>query len=495
MKPPRKSSDIWKAIDDKRLEVKMGKNEWKQSFEGVKSAIEYIGLKMITTKEELDEMEVPVEIPTNRNVRQQYGWRIIEVSRNDILSKSQINDLLTGVNGLKTKEEIQNINTNVGINHSLSRPKGISTTNNTESEAIDDLDILIDISKYAFREHLFEHRLYDISYSMIGDNIDENVFVADQVKSARVYDNTLTFGTSNGKLNVGMIISILENGSLTCIGKDKDDKIDVVWFFYGVDAINILNKFVSSQIFNPTLHLTKKSAREFTNAMNNPMFRFDVGKSSKECDRLLEKKMDFIKTGIKHSLTFLNEDDSQIPCEGHRIEQKSLNMTRSVCNVINIKVERKHEDSYGPVDFIVNGNVRVQDKVGKNIFNVRHEGKLPYNPDDIDIFQVTDLENNIVYAIPMRVMANETVTSFFTVKQLMRYTVWFGIKWKEDHKQFKHDFKTKEGVLSYVKACEEASKVPQLTDRSFYKNMINDNEDKFGSLKQLSDKKNNVQVI
>jgi len=120
MKKPRKSSDIWKAIDDKRLDVKMGKNEWKQSFEGVKFAIEYIGLKMITTKEELNLIEIPVE----RNGVHHYGWRIIEVSRNDILSKARINDLLTGANDLKTDEEMQLVYKNQAAILSSAQPKG-----------------------------------------------------------------------------------------------------------------------------------------------------------------------------------------------------------------------------------------------------------------------------------------------------------------------------------------------------------------------------------
>jgi hypothetical protein len=157
-----------------------------------------------------------------------------------------------------------------------------------------------------------------------------------------------------------------------------------------------------------------------------------------------------------------------------------MNMTRSACNTIDIKVEKKHGNSYGPVDFIVNRIVKVQDKVASITFHVRHQGNLPYNPDDIDIFQVSDLVNNIVYAIPMRVMIDEIVTSLFTTNKLMKNTVEFGPKWKEDHKQFKHDFKSKDGVLSYVKACEEASKIPQLTDKNFYTNMIDDNKDKFG---------------
>jgi len=102
------------------------------------------------------------------------------------------------------------------------------------------------------------------------------------------------------------MISILENGiSLTYIGNNQDNKVDVVWFFYnGNDAINILKKFKLNQIFNPVLYLTQMSCNEFTNAMNNSNFRFDVGKSSEECNRLLQKKLEFIKIDTKHS--FIN---------------------------------------------------------------------------------------------------------------------------------------------------------------------------------------------
>jgi hypothetical protein len=67
--------------------------------------------------------------------------------------------------------------------------------------------------------------------------------------------------------------------------------------------------------------------------------------------------------------------------------------------------------------------------------------------------------------------------------------LWLNSKLK---KIYKHDFKTKEGILSYVKACEEASKIPELTDRNFYSNMIDANKYKFGSKKQLADRKLNA---
>jgi hypothetical protein len=92
----------------------------------------------------------------------------------------------------------------------------------------------------------------------------------------------------------------------------------------------------------------------------------------------------------------------------------------------------------------------------------------------------------------MRIMIDKIVTSFFNAEQLMKAAVWFGIKWKENHNQFKYDFKNKNDIFSYVKACEEASKVPQLTDRQFYSNMINENKDKFGSKKQLAARKANA---
>ena len=492
MKTPRKTSDIWKAIDDKRLDIKMGILEWRQSFEGVKSAVEYIGLKIITTKEELDALE----IPKDRNGIKNYGWRNIEVSRNDIVSKTRIQSVLNGGNSLKTDEEMQVVYKKQAAILSSAQPKGLHTSNNSEIKSIDDLDIMIGVSNYVYREHLIEYRLFDMAYCMINDNIGNGVFVADQIKCSKVGENgCVSFHDMNGFLTVKTMIAILENGSLTCIGKNQDNKVDVVWFLYGTDAINILKKFNMTQTFQPRLHLMRKTNNEFTIAMNNELFRFDVGQSESECNRLLIKRLEFIKKGNKYSLDFLNEDDSQIPGKDHRTEQKSFNMTRTACNTILIKVERRYTDAYGPVDFIINNISRVQDKIASKKFCNRHEGKLPYNPDDIDIFQLSDLVNQIVYAIPMRIINDELISSFFSVEKLMKTTVRLGVKWKESNKQFKHDLKTKEGILSYVKVCEEASQIPQLTDRSFYKNMIDDNKDKFGSLKQLSDKKNNVQVI
>jgi hypothetical protein len=211
MKNPRKIGDIWNAINDQRLEIKMGICEWKQSYIGVKAAIEYIGLELITTKEELDAMEVPVDKNRGKN----YLYRNIIVSRNGIISKAWILHILSGHNSLKTDEEMKIINKNVALQNILIKPKGIATNNIEESKVIDDLDILIGLSKYTHRKHLDEFRRFDIAYCMINDDINSEVYVADQIKTSCIRNFQLIFN----KLNIKIMISLIENGSLTCIGK------------------------------------------------------------------------------------------------------------------------------------------------------------------------------------------------------------------------------------------------------------------------------------
>ena len=55
----RKLSEIWNSIDEKRpQDIKI--IAWKQSYEGVKAAIDYIGYVMVTTKEEFDSISIPI---------------------------------------------------------------------------------------------------------------------------------------------------------------------------------------------------------------------------------------------------------------------------------------------------------------------------------------------------------------------------------------------------------------------------------------------------
>ena len=399
---------------------------------------------------------------------------------------------------MKTQEEIKATWATMSTNMSLKQPKGVACTNISESRVVDDLDRLIGVADHMRRKHLTEFRKADIAYSLIGSNEDDAVFIADQVKTGRVNTiGTLKFHANNNMLSVANMISILKNGSLTCIGLTRDGIVDVVWFFTSIKATHdTLLRFNMDQTFHPVLHLSKKSTHPFTVAMQSERFRFDVGKSKAECDRLLKAKIEFLAIGKKRSLNFWNTDYSQIPSKNHQVEQRSMDLLRNACVANAVNFEKTHEIMYGKVDFLI-GNARVQDKAiykpKRKAFNNRSNGGLPYNPDDIDVFQVTDIKDKIGFAMSTRVLQRDgTVTSFFSVENLMKENIKFGPQWKELHKAFKHDLNTPEGTKSYVDACIAAGKIPPLTDRAFYSKMCDDNQNKFGSKKEMAKRKKNA---
>ena len=490
MSAPRKISDVWKNIDEQRVVAKMGKHEWRQSHQGIKAALLSIGLVLLTSKKELDDMDVPLRT----NGGKQYAQRCVYVSRNGKISPGiSIVDLLTGNNSLRTEEEMKAVWDAQSAKKSLAQPKGIPCGTNVESKAIDDLDCLIGVSDHMRREHLIEFRAYDIAYSAIGAG---DVFVADQVKTSRVG----TYGGLTFHVKVKDMISILGKGSLTCIGT-RDGDVDVVWYFTAA-AIITLNTFDMDQTFNPRLHLKTACNKRFTMAMQSEMFRFEVGKSNAnskvECDRLLRSKIGFLATGKKEKLKFWNEDMSQIPSKNHKVEQRSMNLMQEACVANGSIYTKPHDIMYSPIDFLING-VRVQDKAmdKSKKFNVCANGGLPYNPDDLDVFQVTVIEDEVVYVMSMRLTQPDgTVTSSFPADTLMKKSIEFSLKWQETHKQFKHDLKTPEGTKSYVDACIAAGKIPPLTDRTFYSKMLADNQNNIGSKRQLAErrlqKKNNT---
>ena len=491
----RKISEVWNTVDPQRIAANMKPNEWRQSHQGIQAALSSIGLVLLTSKKELDDMEVPLKT----NGSKLYIRRRVEVSRNgEILPGISIHSLLTGYKtcALKTKDEMKAIWAAQSAKMSIAQPKGIPCTNNAESKAIDDLDRLIGVSYHMHREPLIEHRSYDIAYSPIDACKADNVFIADQVKTGRVGTNcAVNFHANGGMLKVKDMIAILDKGSLTCIGLSRDGVVAVVWYFTAT-AIVILKTFKQDQTFRPRLHLKTVSNKTFTMAMQSELFRFEVRKSNEkskvECDRLLQAKIGFLTTGTKNSLKFWNEDISQIPSKNHQVEQKSMELSRLACEANGANYTKPHGIMYGPIDFLINGTVRVQDKAldkGK-VFGVRAIGRLPYNPDKLDVFQVTILADGVAYVMSMRIVNRDgTVISFQSVDTLMKETIRFGPQWQEQHKQFKHDLKTPEGTKSYVDACIAAGEIPPLTDRTFYTKMCDDNRNKIGSKRQLAEKK------
>ncbi len=483
MKELRKQSEIWEAVDVQRPKD-LKELYWRRSYLGIKAALEHVGLSIITTKEEFDALS----IPKDKAGHKRYLERKIIVTRNGIQSKpTQIKNLLSGASGLLTKEELNVILQKVNDEKSLNQPKGIPTNNDKESNAIKKLNKLLDIESYLDIEYLIEHRIADIAYCFKNDN-DEN-YVSDQVKTAYATKNQINFS-----IKVGEMITILEkNMSLTFISINNNE-IDIVWFFYGINAIDILKTFEKTKVFQPSRQLKCKSDNPFTLAIEN--FRYDVGSCKKEIDRLLQQKLEFVKIGVKNSIQYLNEDDSQIMCSFHRIEHKSFAMTRDACAKINVNVKKYHEDNYTCVDFRIEDTaelptIKVQDKTYKKHIRMRPPGKLPYNPDMIDIFQCSNLTTNEVYAIPMRYYDNDVIKSTFLPEILMKTDIKITTNiWAKKYSKYKFDFKIEKDVYAYVETCRKAAAIPPLSDRDFYKNLIDANKDQFGSLKQLKERKN-----
>ena len=280
---------------------------------------------------------------------------------------------------------------------------------------------------------------------------------------------------------------------LMCIGKTNDGIVDVVYLFdINNETIEMLKKYDPNLSFKPMLHLKKKSDNKFTNDYNDPKYRFDVGSSSKECNRLLEKICSIVRNcSNKRTIEYLNEDLSQIQSETHQREQQSINMSREACRTVGSIVERFIEDNYTSTDFRINKNIRVQDKVLSSIYLMKHKGRYPYNPDKVDILQITEIDTKIVYAIPMRKKNKKNeIVSTFTEEQLMKSSVRPSEDWKNRYSIYKYNLNKDEEIRKYVKSCEDAYNTPELTDRKFYENIIEKNKDKFGSKKQLKELEN-----
>lgn len=486
----RKISDVWKAVDDQRLEAKMTSIEWRQSYIGVCAALAHSGLKLAHPKEEFDQIEVPLE-----GRGKAYCHRKICVTRAGLVSQpSRISNWLTGYTQLLTNKEREIIITARSDARSLAQPTGVAQNNQREASAVNQLDELIDLDKKLVRVHLLEFRLADIAYCLLTAVISHAVFVADQVKSSTAgANNRVTFHTGRGKvLTVAHMLAILaKNMSLTCIGMDQRGKVDVVWFFCGKAATNGLQAFRTTQEFRPRLYLPN-ATHPFTKFVNQKQFRFEVSQNRKECNRLLQSKIDFAHTGHKQTLQFLNEDKLQIPGSGHWIEQRAFNMVREACSRTGATAVRLLDDSYGKVDFHLNPesfDCRIQDKVaGKQLFCLRHPGGHPCHPDAVDVLQITQIEQKAVYAIPFRELKDGLIISYFTEHELMCTCTRLTKQWIADHAKFRHDLSTEAGVRSYVAACEAAAGVPPLTDTTFYSKLLADNQHKFGSKKQRAKK-------
>ncbi len=101
----------------------------------------------------------------------------------------------------------------------------------------------------------------------------------------------------------------------------------------------------------------------------------------------------------------------------------------------------------------------------------------------------TNLKEKKTYAIPVRKVNDDCVKSYFSGEELMAMTLYFNQAWKTKHAHFLYDFQDDASVKAYIEACEAAHSVPPLTDEAFYKSLIENNGDKFGSIKALAKQK------
>lgn len=487
----RKISDVWKAVKDERP-ANISDTCWKRSYEGVKAALKHVGYELVIDRDSFDAITIPLKNDKGKD----YSARKIIVTRAGCTSEpTRIDSLLTGNSGVLTVDERLAIYQKVGVAKSAQQPKGIASSNNAESCAVDELDALLGTADVLQRQHLYEFRLADIAYSLKGPcdyatDLAQAIWHAEQIKHA-IADKQ---GRCMFHMTVAGMMSYLNAGlSLTCIGKSADDKIDVVWFFHGAEDIELLRHFDDAQLFQPQLHLAREPYNKFTMEYNAQKYRYDVGRSADECKRLLERKVSAVRGGVKHTLEYLNEDDSQIPSPSHRIEQKAFALTRAACRRVTVDAQRYFQDAYGPVDFRVDNDARIQDKVFNNKNGqvpMRKSGHYPYNPDGIDVFQLTDIDTHKIYALPMRQMVQDgQVESSFSETALMRGQLCCSAAWKEANKQHLYDLKDEAGIRAYANVCTAASQIPQLTDREWYSNMLTAHADKFGSKKQLKQRK------
>lgn len=484
---PRKTSEIWNAVKDKCPDG-VDFTSWKSTYEGIKTALGYLGLELVTTKEEYEALETP----KYKNGKTSNMHKKIVASRNGIKSSpTQIGNLLSGRNSILTDGELKILRDKQSKIQKEKQPKGEIVYSNYEKKGIENLHNLLQMESELKAFHTLEFRRADVIYCKANDDINGCVFAADQVKVAHEGSNGMfKFSHTNDGLRVKHIVDFLENNmSLTCIGMKKHCDVHVVWFFYGKEVIEILKMFDQEKYFLPRLYMKRKVSKPLSVAINDPRFRYDV-KQLDECNRLKESKLRWVDMANKNTIQYYNEDDSQIVSFTHRIEQQSFNLIRNALMQIGKTMHRIHENNYTVTDFTID-DCRVQSKACDKDVMLRRPGKLPYNPDTFDIFQIVNIPTKTVIAIPTRKYDNHEVVSTFTAKELMTNgTIKISIAFKHRFSEYILDMEKVDDIMKYYKICQESKNIPFLSDKSFYDNLVNNNKDKFFPIKHANIKIN-----
>lgn len=475
----RNISEVWAAVKEQKP-AELNYFQWKQSQAGVAAALMHVGLVLVTSKTVLDSLPVP-EVSGMK----QYMARKVVVTRDGIQSPPTcIRDLLNGHSSLPTPSELAESHRQRGLAMSDVREKGVDCSHAVEMQASNDLAEMLELGSFLRKVVLLEGRLADQAYCHSNDDMHDKVFVADQEKSAcESPQGQLAFNYNHTSITFDGMLQILETGySLTMIGRRKSDgKPDVIWLFFGPEAISALQTLPPKLPFSPRLHLKKKSTNPATVICNRPLFRFDVGSSDTEVVRLRDRRIQIVEQGEKHTLKFLNEHMSQIPSPNGKTEHRSFLMTRAACASLSAEIEHFAEDSYTLTDFRLDKTCRIQDRVTRDNLYLRSPNGHPMNPDKVDILQITSLKEKTVYAVPFRVRSSGAIVSFFTEEQLMKRSIWLSAAFKETLAPYLCDLKDPQGTKKYIDICQEAQAVPPMSDSSFHDNIIANNAEMFGT--------------
>lgn len=473
----RNISEVWAAVQEQKPSD-LNCFQWKQSHTGVAAALLHVGLVLLTSKTELDGMPIP-EVSGLK----QYMVRQVVVTRDGIQSPPTcIRDLLNGNSSLATPEELADSHRRRGLAMSAVREKGVACSHAVETQTSSDLAEMLNLCSSLHKVTLFEGRLADQAYCRSSDDISDRVFVADQEKSAcESPQGQLAFNHNHTPITFDGMLQILDTGySLTMIGRRKSDgKPDVVWLFFGTEAISALQTLPPKSPFSPRLHLKKKSSAPATVTCNDAKFRFDIGSSEQEIVRLRERRVQIVEQAKKYTLEYLNEDYSQIMGNNQKTEHESFLLTRSACARLDSKIEHFAEDSYSTTDFRLDKTCRIQDKVGHKQFKWRSTGGHPLDPNKVDVLQVTNLDRKSVYAIALRRQDDDDVISTFTEEELMKTDIWLSAAFKAKFADCLCDLADIAGIRRYIDICKRAEAVPSLTDLEFFSNMLKNNADKF----------------
>jgi hypothetical protein len=503
--------------EPQRLALRYTEDNWYASHVGLEMVFWHArGLTLLTTAEELAETA-----STDGN----FGHRKVYVARGYLVREkpAQINNLLFGLTSIRTDAEVDATIKTMGEIQKARQPKGSTTNHDQEDKATRDLCQMIG---YKDSTPGIEFRLSDNLCKSLKDNVDDNVYVGDQVKSSHLHKGAHRFWN----LDIGKAILMLGGGdfigkggrkvaewmkmSITLIGLDSNHVPEVVWYLWGKRAVDMLMKYEhiygESQKFETTPFPTRKRRNEFLEALDE--FRYDVlhGRGNmtgaSECARLRAAKEEFAGSDYAtHApAEFWNEDLSQIPLDGHKMEQVIMNRMRELLGPVCL-VKRASIDNYGPVDYrfidLATGVVsRIQSKkMSGTVFSMRKKNGLPYDlmkdfdsldvadtdivlddaedvagidaddvagvdaadvddvegvDADVDAEDVADVDADvpfklIIWSLPARMLVDGKFVPYLTKAELRRKTVSLSKPWRKKHKEYQFDLNTAIGRAGY----------------------------------------------